>query len=100
MAMPKPSLMIAIGLPGPHGEQDDEDHLQRERDDGNGDDGDFATEAIVSIVRNLERGKASAVRDLRKFTAALEDLCDAFMDRDYHAVGDAASYARDALYDI
>src|SRR5262245_22509734 len=97
IAMPRPSLMIAIGLPSHRGEED-EDSLNRERDNGgngNGDDGDLATEAIVSIVRNLERGKAATVRDLRRFTAALEDLADAFMGRDYHTVGDAASYARD-----
>jgi hypothetical protein len=93
--MPKPaSLMIAIGLP--HGEGQDEDSLDRERD-GNGDDGDLATEAVMNIVRNLQDGKAAAVRELRAFTGALEALCDAFMERDYHAVGDAASDARDAL---
>jgi hypothetical protein len=93
--MPKPaSLMIAIGLP--HAEGQDEDHLDREQD-GNGDDGDLATEAVMNIVRNLQHGKASAVRELRAFTAALEALCDAFMERDYHAVGEAASDARDVL---
>src|SRR2546430_10757058 len=91
--MPKPaSLMIAIGLP--HAEGQDEDSLDREQD---GDDGDLATEAVMSIVRNLQDGKAAAVRELRAFTGALEALCQAFMDRDYHAVGDAASDARDAL---
>jgi hypothetical protein len=92
--MPKPALMIAIGLP--HGEGQDEDSLDRERDD-DGDDGDLATEAVMNIVRNLQEGKASAVRELRAFTAALEALCDAFMERDYHAVGEAASDARDVL---
>jgi len=97
---PKPtSLMIAIGLPGHHGEGQDEDSLQREHGDGGGDD-DLATEAIVSIVRNLQHGKASAVRQLRAFTSALENLCEAFMQRDYHGVGEAASDARDALNDM
>src|SRR5262245_14803321 len=92
------SLMIAISMPS-HGEPD-EDGLDRERDD-NGEDGDdIATEAIVSIVRHLEVGKASAVRTLRAFTAALDDMCNAFMDRDYHAVGDAADAARDALHNL
>jgi len=101
MAMPlkPPSLMIAIGLPTHHGEQQDEDGLDRERDDGDGED-DLATEAVMSIVRNLEHGKASAVRQLRAFTSALEALCQAFMERDYHAVGEAASDARDALNDM
>jgi hypothetical protein len=92
--MLKPRLTIAIGLP--HAEGQDEDSLDRERD-GNGDDGDLATEAVMTIVRNLQHGKASAVRELRAFTAALEALCDAFMERDYHAVGEAASDARDVL---
>src|SRR5262249_13617181 len=99
MAMPpKPtSLMIAISMPSHRGEQG-EDSLNREHGD-NGDD-DIATEAIVSIVRHLEVGKASAVRTLRAFTAALDDMCEAFMQRDYHAVGDAADAARDALYTL
>ena len=92
--------MIAVGLPGPHGDGD-EDQLDRERDDDGGDDdSDLATDAVMSIVRNLKDGKASAVRQLRAFTGALEALCDAFMARDYHAVGEAASDARDALNDM
>ena len=97
--MPKPAFMIAIGLPSHHGEQD-EDNLSRERDDSAGDDSDVAKEAIMSIVNHLKDGKASAVRDIRAFTAALEALCDAFMERDYHAVGDAADAARDALHNL
>ena len=96
--MAKPSLMIAIGLPSHHGEQD-EDSLNREQDDDGG-DGDLATEAIMSIVNHLKDGKASAVRDIRAFTATLEALCDAFMEKDYHAVGDAADAARDALHQL
>jgi len=77
---PRPhSLMIAIGLPS-HGEPD-EDGLDRERDDNGEGGGDIATEAIVSIVRHLEVGKASAVRTLRAFTAALEDMCQALPPR-------------------
>jgi|SRR6516162_11740810 hypothetical protein len=93
MLAPMPKLTIEIG--SPHGEGQDEDSLNRERD-GNGDD-DIATEAICSIVRNLHQGGPSAVRDLRKFTSALEDMCQAFMDRDRKGFEDAASDARDAL---
>ena len=94
---PRPhSLMIAIGLPS-HGEAD-EDGLDRERDDGDG--SDIAEEAIASIVQHLQHGKAGAVRTLRAFTAALEDMCDAFMAKDYHTVGDAADVAREALRDL
>ena len=97
--MPKPaSLMIAIGLPGHQGEQD-EDGLDREREDDGG-DGDLATEAVLGILDGLKQGKAAAVRNLRAFTSALEALCQAFMERDYHAVGEAASDARDALNDM
>ena len=91
--MRKPNLMIAIGLPGPHGE--DEDALDREQD-GNGDD-DIATEAILSIVNQLKDRKASAVRDIRAFTAALEAMCEDFMQKDRQGFEDAASDARDAL---
>src|SRR5262249_30872942 len=96
MAMPpKPtSLMIAISMPSHRGEQD-EDSLNREH--GNDGDDDIATEAIVSILQHLQHGKASAVRLLRQFSAALDDMCEAFMAKDYHAVGDAADAARDAL---
>ena len=97
--MPKPaSLMIAIGLPGHQGEQD-EDGLDREREDDGG-DGDLATEAVLGILDGLKQGKAAAVRNLRAFTSALEAMCDAFMERDYHAVGDAADAARDALHEM
>src|SRR5262245_57811605 len=97
MAMAKPSLMIAIALPGHDGEEAVEDNLQRESNDGGGDGDDIATEAIVSIVHNLHRGGPSAVRDLRKFTSALEDMCETYMSRDRKGFEDAASDARDAL---
>jgi hypothetical protein len=95
--MRKPaSIMIAVGMPSPHGE--DEDSLDRERD-GNGDD-DLATEAIVSIVRNLHEGGPSAVRDLRRFTSALEGICEAYMSRDHQGLEEAASEAVDVLNDM
>ena len=91
-------LTIAVGIPGPHGDGD-EDSLDKEHDGGD-DDSDLATEAVMSILDDLKTRKASAVRDLRAYTAALEDLCAAFMEKDYHRVGEAASDARDALYKI
>ena len=96
MAARRAGLMIAIGLP--HGEGQDEDDLNREHG-GNGDD-DIATEAICSIARNLHQGGPAAVRDLRKFTRALEDMCQAHMERDSHGFDDAAHSARDALHDM
>ena len=98
MAMPKPTMMIAIGLPNPHGVED-EDNLRREKD-GDSDDGDLATDAIVQIVCNLHHGGPSAVRTLRRFTSALEGICEAFMSRDRHGVEEAAHEARDVLNDM
>ena len=96
--MRKPNLMIAIGLPGsPHGDED-EDQLDREQD-GNGGD-DIATEAILSIVNQLKDRKASAVRDIRAFTTALEAMCEDFMQKDRRGFEDAASDARDALHNL
>jgi hypothetical protein len=84
-----PSFMIAIM---PHGERD-EDQLDREHDGDNP-----AVEATIgSIVHRLQRGGPAAVRELRRFTAALKDLADAFMSKDSHGFNDAADEARDAL---
>jgi len=92
------SIAVTVGMP--HAEERDEDNLSREHnDDGDGGD-DIATEAIVSTVHKLHRGGPSAVRDLRKFTSALEAMCEAFMQRDNHGLEDAASDARDALNDM
>src|SRR5262249_8075297 len=100
MRAPKPiNLMVAIGLPSHHGEAQDEDGLDREHDSDDSED-DLATEAITSILDDLKTRKASAVRDLRLYIDALAELCDAFMERDYHRVGEAASEARDALHQI
>src|SRR5262245_63427789 len=88
------SIMIAVGFPGgPHGDQQDEDGLDRERGDDNGGEGDQATELIESILSHLQHRKSGAVRLLRAFAAALEDMCDGFMEKDYHRVGDAADAA-------
>jgi len=86
------SIAVTVGMP--HAEERDEDNLSREHnDDGDGGD-DIAT------VHKLHRGGPSAVRDLRKFTSALEAMCEAFMQRDNHGLEDAASDARDALNDM
>ena len=86
--MAKPTLMIAVGVPSAHGNDDDEDQLHRESQDGEGDDdSDLATEAVMSILDDFKTRKASAVRDLRLYIDALARLCEAFMDRDYHRVG-------------
>jgi hypothetical protein len=92
----KPTLMIAVGLPGgPHGEND-EDALDRERDGGNGDD-DLATEAITSIAERLVRDGPSTIRLVRLLARGIEDMAQAAMKRDHHALEEAAADACDAL---
>jgi len=100
MAMRKPTLMIAVGLGGPHGGEQDEDNLQRERGDGNGGDGDIATEAILGIVRDLHHGGPLAIRQVRLLARGLEDMCQAVMKKDDYALEEAAADARDALHDL
>ena|SRR5262245_63099095 len=94
--MARPSLMIAIGLPHAHGGEGDEDNLNREGDAGGGDN-DLAAHVLVSIVHRLHRGGPSAVRDLRSFTQALEELADTHMAKDSHGFEDAAGDACNAL---
>jgi hypothetical protein len=93
---PGPTLMIAFGMPGQHGEQQDEDQLDRERDAGEG-DGDISTEAIVSIIHNLHEGGPAAVRELRAFIKALQEITDTFMARDQAGLEEAAAHACDVL---
>ena len=97
--MSKPSLMIAIGLPSHHGEAQDEDALDRERDDGDGGD-DIATEVIVKVIHRLHRGGPSAVRDLRLTVDALAELADSFMTHDRPRFEEAASEAHDCLHEL
>jgi hypothetical protein len=87
--------MIAIGLPGPHGAQD-EDSLNREQD-GGGEDNDLATEAITSIAERLVRDGPSTIRLVRLLARGIEDMAQAAMKRDHHALEEAAADACDAL---
>src|SRR5262245_64355698 len=85
MAMRRPaSIMIAVGMPGPHGgEQDgDEDNLQRERE-GNG--RDIAEEGICGIAETLVRGGPPAIRAVRLLARGLEDMAQAAMKKDNYA---------------
>jgi len=92
--MHKPSFMFAIGLPGPHGNED-EDSLNREDDDNNGDD--VAMEAVCSIVHSLHQEGPSAVRDIRQFISSLDGLCEAYMGHDNAGIEDAAHDVYTAL---
>lgn len=99
-----PGFMVMIGL-RPHqlASEHDEDNPDREHDqhqDQGGDEDDLASEAIVSIVRNLHEGGPSAVRDLRLFIKALQAITDAFMAHDQAGLEDAASEACDVLHNM
>jgi len=95
MAMRKPTLMIAVGLGGPHGEQqDDEDNLNRERE-GNG--RDIAEEGICGIAETLVRGGPPAIRAVRLLARGLEDMAQAAMKKDNYALEEAAADACDAM---
>jgi hypothetical protein len=90
--------MIAIGMP--HGEQQDEDGLDREHDGDGGGGDDIAADAIMSIVNHLKNAKASAVRDVRAFADSLYELCEAFMERNRPRFEEAAHEAREALSNL
>jgi hypothetical protein len=95
--MRKPaSLMIAIGLGRPHGEEgQDEDALDREQD-GNGEQ-DIVEEAVCSIAERLIRDGPPAIRQVRLVARAYEDMAQAAMKKDHHALEEAAADACDAL---
>src|SRR5262249_53888173 len=65
-------LMIAIGLPSAHGE-DDEDNLQREDSDderSQDGDGDIAEQGIMGILQCLhERGPGAVIQTARQSTS-------------------------------
>lgn len=94
--MRRPSLMIAIGLPGLHGEGEpgqDEDSLDRQQDN----DGDIAEQAIMGIVECLNDRGPGAVARIRQYARGLEAMADAYMERDDQALEDAAADAYQAL---
>jgi hypothetical protein len=99
--MPKPAghLTIAIGLPGAHGEGvQDEDALDREHD-GNGEK-DVVADGIMTIVDCLLHEGPPAIRRLRLVARAFEDMAQAVMAKDHHALEEAAADAHKALSDL
>jgi hypothetical protein len=91
--------MIAIGLPGLHGEEgpgQDENHLDREQ----GNDGDIAEEGILGIAECLLREGPPAVRLVRLLARGLEDMAQAVMAKDHHALEEAAGDACDAMRNL
>jgi hypothetical protein len=99
--MARPHFMIAIGLPGgPHGEgQDDEpneDNLDREGHGGGGGQ-DIVEEAVCSIAERLVREGPPMIRAVRLLARAYEDMAQAAMKKDHHALEEAAADACDAM---
>ena len=88
-----------FGMPGAHGQ--DEDSLDREgaSNGGNGDD-DFATDTICRIIRSLNSGGPSAVRNCRALIDALSEMCSTHMDKDRAGFEKAASEAADCLHEL
>jgi hypothetical protein len=87
--------MIAIGLP--HGEGQDEDQLDRERDGNGGQDQDIVEEAVCSIAERLVREGPPMIRAVRLLARAYEDMAQAAMKKDHHALEEAAADACDAM---
>ena len=96
-------LMIAIGLPSAHGEED-EDNLQRE-DHGDDErsqdgDGDIVEQGIMGILQCLHERGPGAARQVRLYAQALEAMADAHMSRDDQALEEAAADAYRALHQL
>jgi hypothetical protein len=90
------SLMIAIGLPGLHGQ--DEDNLNREQD--NGGEKDATEEAICGIAETLIRDGPPAIRAVRLLARGLEDMAQAVKAKDHAALEEAAAMACDAMRSV
>jgi len=69
--MPKHGFMIAIGLPNPHGEQD-EDSLQREQDGGHFDDG--PTNTLELLYERLKRGDEVAAHSAMAIARCIQEM--------------------------
>jgi hypothetical protein len=96
--MARPHFMIAIGLPGgPHGEQD-EDGLDREHDDKG--ESDIVEDAVCSIAEKLVRDGPPMIRAVRLLARAFEDMGQAAMKKDHHALEEAAADACHAWRDV
>jgi len=69
--MPKHGFMIAIGLPNPHGEQD-EDSLNREQDGGHFDDG--PTDTLNLLYERLKRGDEVAAHAAMAIARCIQEM--------------------------
>src|SRR5262245_40080175 len=93
-------ISIMFGMPSPLARDDDdnrdEDSLNRERDDGNHEDGNVPDYIVLSIAKVLQRGGRSAIRAVRLFARHVEDMAQAAMSKDSAALEEAADDAADA----
>jgi hypothetical protein len=71
--------------------RDDEDELDRE------DHGDPAEVVVVTLAWSLADRGPGAVRQVRLFAQALEQMADAAMGRDHAGLEDSAAIAHEAL---
>jgi hypothetical protein len=101
MAVRKPTLMIAVGIPSAHGEDDEDDPRIKSGDeqDGNGKQ-DIVEEAVCSIAERLIRDGPPMIRAVRLLARAYEDMAQAAMKKDHHALGEAAADACDAMRSV
>src|SRR5262245_66127676 len=95
------TVAIMFGLPSPlaHDDnQNDEEHLNRERGDNGGDDP--AAEMVERIAQSLSDRGPGACRRVRQLAAALEAMAEACMQRDSAGLNDAADDAHQELTKI
>lgn len=93
----RPGLMIAIGLPHAGEPDGDEDHLDRERNNGAE---SLAHRRIQNHVDALNRDGPMAARLIKLFATALIHMCDAHMHGDSHDFDNSCDEAEDALHEI
>jgi len=70
--MPKPSFMIAIGLPSHHDGTQDEDSLNREQDSGHFDDG--PTDTLELLYERLKQGDEVAAHSAMGIARCIQEM--------------------------
>lgn len=98
MRKPGPTIAVMFGMPSSHlaHDSDDEDQLDRE---GHDDDqaNDLAADAIDTIADALRHEGPPAIRRVRIFARALENMAEATMNKDHAGLSDACADAYEAL---
>jgi hypothetical protein len=89
-----PTIALMIGMPhGEEGPGQDEDNIDREQ----GNDDDIAEQGILGIAECLLRDGPPAIRLVRLLARGLEDMAQAAIAKDHHALEEAAGDACDAM---